>query len=81
MRSAGRETNMIITVEDHSVSGGIGDAVAGAVAPAGVPVYQLGVREMPRSGKPEELMSACGIDHASIVKTVRSLLNGTNGRD
>jgi transketolase len=79
LRSAGRETNIIITVEDHSVSGGIGDAVAGAVAPSGVRVYQLGVREMPRSGKPEELMAACGIDRASIVKTVRSLLTGTNG--
>jgi transketolase len=79
LRSAGRETSMIITVEDHSVSGGIGDAVASAVAPSGVPVYQLGVREMPRSGKPEELMAACGIDRASIVRTVKSLLNPANG--
>src|SRR5262249_54073570 len=55
LRAAGRATNnLIITVEDHAAWGGIGDAVADAVAPAGIRVHQLGVREVPRSGKPEE---------------------------
>jgi transketolase len=80
LRSAGRETNnLIITVEDHSVCGGLGDAVAGAVAPAGIRVYELGVDDVPRSGKPQELLAAHGIDRTSIVKLVKSLVNGTNG--
>jgi len=75
LRSAGRETNnMIITVEDHSMLGGIGDAVASAVAPSGLRVHQLGVRDLPRSGKPEELLAVHGIDRKAIVKLVKALL-------
>jgi transketolase len=75
LRASGRETNnLIITVEDHAAWGGIGDAVASAVSPSGIRVYQLGVREVPRSGKPEELLAAYGIDRAAIVNAVRSLL-------
>jgi transketolase len=75
LRAAGKETQgMILTVEDHSAWGGIGDAVASAVAPEGIKVHQLAVREVPRSGKPEELLAAYGIDRGSIVAKVKSLL-------
>ncbi|MFY9554587.1 MAG: transketolase [Blastocatellia bacterium] len=75
LRSSGSEThNLIITVEDHAAWGGIGDAVAAAVSPAGIRVHQLGVREVPRSGKPEELLAAYGIDRAAIARAVKSLL-------
>ena len=59
--TAGRETGRLITVEDHYPAGGIGDAVARAVAPAGLRVTRLAVREIPRSGKPEELLDKFGI--------------------
>lgn len=73
--ASGRETNnLILTVEDHSAQGGIGDAVASAVAPEGIRVHQLAVREVPRSGKPEELLAAYGIDRTAIVNAVKSLL-------
>jgi transketolase len=75
LRAAGKETQgMILTVEDHSAWGGIGDAVASAVAPEGIKVHQLAVREVPRSGKPEELLAAYGIDRGSIVAKVKSLV-------
>lgn len=75
LQASGSETNnLIITVEDHSAWGGIGDAVAGAVAPSGVRVHQLAVGEVPRSGKPDELLAAYGIDSAAIVRTVKSLV-------
>jgi transketolase len=74
LRASGRETNnLMITVEDHSGAGGIGEAVANAVAPAGIRVHQLSVNEVPRSGKPEELLAAYGIDRAAIVRAVKSL--------
>ena len=60
----------IITVEDHYVGGGIGDAVANAVAPAGLTVTRLAVREIPRSGKPEELVEHFGISARHIVEAV-----------
>jgi transketolase len=60
----------IITVEDHYASGGIGDAVAAAVAPGGFVVERLAVREIPRSGKPDELLDHFGISAPHIVTMV-----------
>jgi transketolase len=66
-----RETNgRLVTVEDHYASGGIGDAVASAVAPEGFTVRRLAVREIPRSGTPEELIDHHGISARHIVEAV-----------
>jgi transketolase len=70
LTAAGRATKRLITVEDHYVVGGIGDAVARAVAPAGLTVTRLAVREIPRSGKPEELIDKYGISARQIVEAV-----------
>ena len=72
LRKAAEETRGIVTVEDHSAAGGIGDAVSTAVA-GRTRMEILGVRDIPRSGKPEELMKACGIDADAIVAAVRRL--------
>ena len=69
--AAGRETGRLITVEDHYLAGGIGDAVARAVASAGLSVTHLAVREIPRSGKPDELVDHYGISARSIIEAVR----------
>ncbi len=73
LECARRSQNTILTVEDHYYEGGIGDAVAGALAANGVRVHKLAVHEVPRSGKPGELMDAFGISAAKIVDRVRSL--------
>lgn len=73
LRKAAAETKAIVTVEDHSVCGGIGEAVAAAVA-GRAPVEILGVREIPRSGKPAELMRAHGIDAEAIVAAVQRMV-------
>ena len=67
----GTETGgRIVTVEDHYAAGGIGDAVAAAVAQAGLTVTRLAVREIPRSGKPGELLDRYGISARHIVDVV-----------
>nr|XP_039257463.1 transketolase-like [Styela clava] len=64
----------IITVEDHYPEGGLGGAVAEALADTrGIILRRLAVKEIPRSGKPAELLSMFGIDAASIVKAVQEL--------
>ena len=63
----------LITVEDHYPAGGIGDAVSEAVAPAGFVVRRLAVREIPRSGQPDELIDRYGISARHIVAAVRQL--------
>jgi len=73
IESAKRTNNTIITVEDHHIEGGIGDAVAAAVSPEGIRVHKIGVNAMPRSGKPEELMDHFGLSAAKIAEKVRSL--------
>ncbi|MCS7065107.1 MAG: transketolase, partial [Fimbriimonadales bacterium] len=70
----GQETRgKIITVEDHYPQGGIGEAVAAAVQGHGIQVHSLAVSEIPRSGKPEQLLAAYGIDAAAIVRAVRAI--------
>src|SRR5204863_6794386 len=72
--AAGRATGgHLITVEDHYAAGGVGDAVAAAVADAGMVVHRLAVREIPRSGKPEELLDRFGISARHIVSAVRAV--------
>jgi transketolase len=73
LREAGEETGVLITVEDHYPAGGLGDAVSEAVAPRGVRVHRLAVREVPRSGTPEELLDRYGISAAKIVAAVKAL--------
>jgi transketolase len=63
----------IITVEDHYAAGGIGDAVSEAVSEAGITVQRIAVREIPRSGKPEELLDRFGISANHIVAAVKAL--------
>ena len=62
---------VVITVEDHYAAGGLGDAVAEAIAPAGFSVRRLAVAEIPRSGKPDELLERFGISASHIVDAVQ----------
>jgi transketolase len=64
LRRAHHETKRVIVVEDHSPCGGLGEAVCSA----GVPARVLAVRDIPRSGKPGELLRAYGIDATAIVR-------------
>ena len=71
--AAARETgDRLITVEDHYAAGGLGDAVSDAVAPHGIAVQRLAVRDVPRSGKPAELLDRFGISSRHIVAAVRA---------
>ncbi len=72
--AAAKTGNVVVTVEDHYAEGGLGDAVAGELSCDGVKVHKLAVRELPRSGKAEELLAKFGIDAAAIVKKVKSLV-------
>jgi transketolase len=75
IKAAAKKTkNLVVTVEDHYAEGGLGDAVAGELSAEGIKVHKLAVRELPRSGKPEELMAKYGIDANAIVQKVKALV-------
>jgi transketolase len=72
---AARQTGgRLITVEDHYVHGGLGDAVLSALAQERVAVWKMAVREIPRSGSPEELLDRYGISARHIVAQVHAAL-------
>ncbi len=73
LAAAKKTGNTVITVEDHYVEGGLGDAVAGELSCEGVKVHKLAVNGLPRSGHAAELLAHFGIDAAAIVKQVKSL--------
>ena len=74
LKKATLETKNILTVEDHYAEGGLGEAVATALAGIGVKVHSLAVRKMPKSGKPEELLDYEGISKNAIIEVVRKLI-------
>jgi transketolase len=74
LEAASETSRLILTVEDHYAEGGLGDAVLSALGTEGVRVHKLAVRELPRSGKPDELLDASGISARAIVEMVKSLV-------
>jgi transketolase C-terminal domain/subunit len=74
LRAAAIETGgRVVTVEDHYAGGGIGDAVAAATTGVAT-VRILAVRDIPRSGTPDELLDRFGLSARHIVETVRQSL-------
>jgi transketolase len=76
IRVAARATGgRVLTVEDHYAEGGLGDAVLNAVAAdPGTCVVKLAVQDIPRSGKPDELLHRFGLDAGSIAARARALI-------
>jgi transketolase len=78
LRAAAEATGgRLVTVEDHWPEGGLGEAVLAAFADADERprVIALAVREMPTSGKPQELMDAAGISARHIADAARRLVS------
>ena len=77
LREAARVTKgRFVVVEDHYPEGGLGAAVLEAMADAPPRVAHLAVRELPGSGKPEELMNAAGITAKHVAAAAAKLLKG-----
>ncbi len=74
LRDAANSTGFIVTVEDHCLAGGIGEAVRSALTPLTVPIYSLAVRKEPRSGSPEELLDYEEISQKAIVSKVKEVV-------
>jgi transketolase len=74
LESARATQNRLLTVEDHYEHGGLGDAVLSAVGSEGVRMYKMAVREIPHSGKPDELIDRYGISARAIVETAKRIL-------
>lgn len=75
LQKAAKETGKIVTVEEHSIIGGLGDAVLEAIREHPVPVYKIGVNdEFGYSGPAVKLLEAFGLTAPSIKKKVKEVL-------
>jgi transketolase len=75
LRAAAHATGgRVLVVEDHYAEGGLGDAVLNALSGEAVQVSKQAVTDVPRSGKPAELLAMYGLDAASIAKRARALV-------
>jgi transketolase len=73
LREVAETGGRAVVVEDHYAAGGLGGAVAQALAGRASLVH-LCIRELPRSGKPDELLERYGISASHIARAVRELL-------
>jgi transketolase len=74
--NSAKTTGKIITIEEHSIIGGLGSAVAEVIAekqPA--QLVRLGLRDtFAESGEPDELFEKYGISENHIYKNVKAIL-------
>ena len=75
VRASAAKTGRAVTCEEHSVIGGLGDAVLSALAESPVPTRKLGVDDVfGESGPAVDLLHKYGLDAAGVVRAVEGLL-------
>ncbi|XP_011150273.1 transketolase-like protein 2 isoform X2 [Harpegnathos saltator] len=75
VKNAKETGGRIVTIEDHYAQGGLGEAVAAAVAlERNIIVKMLAVPTVPRSGPPTVLLDHFGISAHKILAAVRDIL-------
>ncbi len=73
---AAKETGRIITVEEHNIIGGLGEAVAAVTSEfCPVPVNRIGVQDVyGHSGPALELLAEFGLDAAGLEKKISEII-------
>ncbi len=77
--SLAHEHDLLVTVEENTVQGGAGSAVAECLQRHGVeiPLLQLGLPDVfLEHGEPAQMLAACGLDAAGIAASIRRKMPG-----
>lgn len=76
LKRCAKETGAIVTAEDHNVHGGLGGAVAEALAQTRpCPIEFIGVKDVfGASGEPEELAETFGLGAGTIAKAAKKVI-------
>ena len=74
--ASAKKTGRVITVEEHSIIGGLGEAVCSALSEkCPVPVKRIGVNdEFGHSGPAKDLLKQFGLSAENIVKVTKEFL-------
>ena len=77
VKNAVKETKAIVTIEDHNIYGGLGSAVAEAIAEENIPernsveLIRIGAQDIfGKSGAPKELLERYGFSAVEIAKKI-----------
>jgi transketolase len=75
---AAKQTRGIVTAEEHSILGGLGEAVAGVVGESyPVPIRRVGIRDtFGESGTASELLTRYGLRAKDIVQAANAVCAG-----
>ena len=74
LQKAAKETGRIVTAEEHSIIGGLGDAVCEAIRENPVPVTKIGVNDcFGYSGPAVDLLKDFGLCADHVVEVVKVL--------
>ena len=76
LKRCAKETGAIVTAEDHNIHGGLGGAVAEALAQTRpCPIEFVGVKDVfGASGEPEELAETFGLGASTIAKAAKKVI-------
>jgi len=76
LKRCAKETGAIVTAEDHNIHGGLGGAVAEALAQTRpCPIEFVGVKDVfGASGEPEELAEKFGLGAGTIAKAAKKVI-------
>ena len=75
VRASAHKTGRVVTCEEHSVIGGLGDAVLAALVDDPVPVRKVGVKDtFGESGPALDLLAKYGLDAAGMEREVLAAL-------
>lgn len=76
VRELAKQTGLVLTCEEHSIIGGLGSAVAEALAETGIPVHFLGIRdEFGQSSNNEQtLLEHYGLTACHIARQICDLI-------
>jgi transketolase len=78
VRSVAAECRALLTVEDHSIHGGLGSAVAEVLSEGNgsrAPLRRVGMTTFGESGSPDELYAKFGLDAEGIARSARESLD------
>jgi transketolase len=71
-----RKTRCAVTVEEHNIIGGLGDAIAQTAAKSfPIPIEYIGTNDtFGESGTPTQLLKKYGLDTQNIVESVHKVI-------
>ncbi|MBI2871215.1 MAG: transketolase family protein [Candidatus Omnitrophica bacterium] len=75
LAEAARKTRRLVTIEDHTIYGGLGGAVAEALSETNpVPIKRIGLTDFGESGETDELLEKHGLSSRRIADQVLEFL-------